>query len=80
MKRLADRIACNDFTPDFALHWMAKDLSYALQDASARNIPLRTASAALSVFEQAIAAGHGDEDFSAVSKLDVFTHAEDDVF
>ena len=76
VKRIADRIASNDFTPDFALRWMTKDLSYALQDASARNIPLRTASAALSVFEQAIAAGHGDEDFSAVSKLVVSAHAE----
>lgn len=69
VKRIADRIAANDFTPNFALHWMAKDLSYALQDASARNLPLQTAAAALSVFRQAIAAGHGDEDFSAVSKL-----------
>jgi 3-hydroxyisobutyrate dehydrogenase len=69
VKRIADRIASNDFTPDFALHWMAKDLSYALRDASAKNISLRTAAAALSVFQQAIAAGHGDEDFSAISKL-----------
>jgi 3-hydroxyisobutyrate dehydrogenase len=69
VKRIADRIAANDFTPDFALHWMAKDLSYALHDASTKNIPLQTAAAALSVFQKAIAAGHGDEDFSAVSKV-----------
>ena len=76
VKRVADRVASNDFTPDFALRWMAKDISYALQDASTRSIPLRTASAALSVFQEAIAAGHGDEDFSAVSKLSVSKPAE----
>jgi 3-hydroxyisobutyrate dehydrogenase len=69
VKRIADRIAADDFTPNFALHWMAKDLSYALRDASTKKIPLQTAAAALSVFQQAIADGHGEEDFSAVSKV-----------
>ncbi len=68
VKRIADRMASNDFTPNFALHWMAKDLSYALRNAADNGIPLQTAAAALSVFQQAIAEGHGDEDFSAVSK------------
>jgi 3-hydroxyisobutyrate dehydrogenase-like beta-hydroxyacid dehydrogenase len=48
---------------------MAKDLSYAVRDASAKSVPLQTAAAALAVFQQAIAAGFGEEDFSAVSKL-----------
>ena len=48
---------------------MAKDLSYALRDASTKGISLQTAAAALSVFQQAIAEGHGDEDFSAISRL-----------
>ena len=69
VKRVAERIAANDFTPNFALRWMAKDLAYALRDAASRGIALQTATAALSVFQQAIAEGHGDEDFSAVSKL-----------
>jgi 3-hydroxyisobutyrate dehydrogenase len=71
VKRIADRMATNDFTPNFALHWMAKDLSYALRNAADKGIQLQTAAAALSVFQQAIAAGHGDEDFSAVSKTAV---------
>jgi 3-hydroxyisobutyrate dehydrogenase len=71
VKRIADRMATNDFTPNFALHWMAKDLSYALRNAADSGIPLQTAAAALSIFQQAIAAGHGDEDFSAVSKTAV---------
>jgi 3-hydroxyisobutyrate dehydrogenase len=68
VKRIADRIATNDFTPNFALRWMAKDLAYALDGASRNGVALQTASAALSVFEQAIAEGLGNEDFSAVTK------------
>jgi 3-hydroxyisobutyrate dehydrogenase len=68
VKRMADRIAASDFTPNFALRWMAKDIGYAIDDASKNGISLQTADAALSVFKQAIAEGHGDEDFSAVSR------------
>jgi len=68
VKRVAERVAANDFTPNFGLRWMAKDLAYAIGTGSARGIPLRTASAALSIFEDAVAGGHGDEDFSAVAK------------
>jgi len=69
VKRVAERIAANDFTPNFALRWMAKDLAYALRDAFTKGISLQTAAAALALFQQAIAEGHGDEDFSAVAKL-----------
>jgi 3-hydroxyisobutyrate dehydrogenase len=69
LKRIADRMAANDFSPTFALRWMAKDVTYALADASARGVSLQTASAALAVLQQAIAQGHGDEDFAAVTKL-----------
>jgi 3-hydroxyisobutyrate dehydrogenase len=68
LKRMAERVARNDFTPIFALRWMAKDLAYALRGASDRGVSLPVAAAALGVFEQAIALGHGDEDFSAVVK------------
>jgi 3-hydroxyisobutyrate dehydrogenase len=68
VKRVADRVASNDFTPNFGLRWMAKDLAYVTRTASAKGIPLRTAAAALSIFQDAIAEGHGDDDFSAVAK------------
>lgn len=71
VKRVADRSAAGDFTPNFALRWMAKDLSYALGEASGRKISLQTAAAALSLFQRAVAEGYGDEDFSAVSKASV---------
>jgi 3-hydroxyisobutyrate dehydrogenase len=68
VKRVAERVAMNDFTPNFALRWMAKDLGYAVREASSEGISLQTAPAALAIFQQAIAEGHGDEDFSAVSR------------
>jgi 3-hydroxyisobutyrate dehydrogenase len=69
VKRVADRVLKNDYAPNFALRWMAKDLSYAVGEASRQKIPLQTATAALSVFERAVDDGYGDEDFSAVAKL-----------
>jgi 3-hydroxyisobutyrate dehydrogenase len=68
VKRMTARAAANDFTPNFPLHLMAKDLGYAIHEASDRGLPLQTATSALAVFKQAIAKGHGDEDFSAVIK------------
>jgi len=68
VKRVADRVATNDFAPNFALRWMAKDLAYALNEAQAMGLPFQTASAALAIFKHAIAKGLGDEDFSAVTK------------
>jgi 3-hydroxyisobutyrate dehydrogenase len=68
VKRMAERISASDFTPNFALCWMAKDIAYAVAEASKNGISLQTAAAALSVFKQAIAEGYGEEDFSAVSR------------
>ncbi len=69
VKRVAERSAANDFAPNFALRWMAKDLAYALDSASRRGVSLPIAATALAAFQKAIADGHGDEDFSAVTKL-----------
>src|SRR5262245_6723061 len=40
-KRVAERMAANDFEPNFALRWMAKDLAYAVETATARQLSLR---------------------------------------
>jgi 3-hydroxyisobutyrate dehydrogenase len=74
VKRVADRVGSGDYTPNFALRWMAKDLSYALREAEAKETTLRTVAAALSLFQHAIEEGHGDEDFSAVGKLSSRKH------
>lgn len=68
VKRVAERMAVNDYTPNFALRWMAKDLGYAVDCATSNKISLRTAEAALAVFQKAIAEGYGNEDFSAITK------------
>jgi 3-hydroxyisobutyrate dehydrogenase len=68
VKRVASRVANNDFDPNFTLRLMAKDLGYALQEGAARGINLQTASPALQIFQRAMDRGHGDEDFSAVTK------------
>jgi 3-hydroxyisobutyrate dehydrogenase len=66
VKRAVASIAASDFTPNFALRLMAKDLGYAIEEASRRGLALQTATSALGVFKHALADGLGDEDFSAV--------------
>jgi 3-hydroxyisobutyrate dehydrogenase len=68
VKRVAVGVPADDPTPNFLLRLMAKDLNYALESSSAKGITLQTAASALAIFKQAIAKGHGDEDFSAVVK------------
>jgi 3-hydroxyisobutyrate dehydrogenase len=68
LKRVASRVASDDFTPHFLMRLMAKDVSYALQEAKERGIHLQTAAAALAEFGQAIEDGHGEEDFTAVAR------------
>ena len=66
LKILTTRAAANDFTPNFALRLMAKDLTYAREEGARRGIAMNTATPAITDFEKAIAAGYGDKDFSAV--------------
>ena len=66
VKTLSARMTAPDFTPNFLLRLMAKDLTYAQQEAGALGLQLATAAAALTRFEKGIAAGHGDKDMSAV--------------
>lgn len=68
VQRAAARAFANDFTPNFPLHLMAKDLGYAIDQGSRFGQNLQTASSALAIFKDAIAKGYGDQDFSAVIK------------
>jgi 3-hydroxyisobutyrate dehydrogenase len=68
VNRMSATAASGDYTPNFVLRLMAKDLGYATDEAAHRGVKFRTAPAALEVFRQAIAAGYGEEDFSAVIK------------
>ena len=66
LKILTTRAAANDFTPNFVLRLMAKDLTYAREEGARHGIAMNTATPAITDFEKAIAAGYGDKDFSAV--------------
>ena len=66
VKTVTARMNAGDFTPNFLLKLMAKDLSYATKEGEARGAPLVTAPAALTLLQHAIEAGHGERDMSAV--------------
>jgi 3-hydroxyisobutyrate dehydrogenase len=66
LKVITTRAAANDFTPNFVLRLMAKDLTYAREEGARHGIAMNTATPAIADFEKAIAAGYGEKDFSAV--------------
>ena len=66
VKLLSTRMTAPDYTPNFLLRLMAKDLAYAGDEAARHSLDLQTAAAALTVFKHAIAAGDGDRDMSAI--------------
>lgn len=66
IKTVAGRMTASDYTPNFLLRLMAKDLAYARQEAAGRSLDLATAAAALKLFETGIAAGHGEKDIAAL--------------
>jgi 3-hydroxyisobutyrate dehydrogenase len=68
MKLLATRHGKKDYTPNFQLRLMAKDLRYAVEEAARNHVKLETGRVALDRFSQAAAAGLGDEDIAALIK------------
>jgi 3-hydroxyisobutyrate dehydrogenase len=69
VKRVAAQLGVEGGDPNFAVRLMAKDLAYAVKEASGKGIQLQTGASALEIYKQAVASGHGDEDFSAVTKV-----------
>jgi 3-hydroxyisobutyrate dehydrogenase len=66
VKLMAMRMTTPDYSPNFFLRLMAKDLGYAIEAAAGHGVPLQTGSAALGSFQRAIAGGYGDHDMAAV--------------
>ena len=66
VKLTAGRMMTPDFTPNFQLHLLAKDLGYAIHEARERSIDLTTAKTALALFQNAVAEGDGEKDMAAV--------------
>jgi 3-hydroxyisobutyrate dehydrogenase/2-hydroxy-3-oxopropionate reductase len=60
-----------DFTPNFAMKWMDKDVSLMLDSGKDLGVPLVLTGLTHQLFQIAIAAGHGDEDFcSSINVLE----------
>lgn len=66
VKAITARMKAADYTPNFFLRLLAKDLGYAIEEADRHALELATATTALEAFERAIVAGHGDKDMAAV--------------
>ncbi len=69
VKTVAPRMTSRDYTPNFLLALMAKDLTYSLQEGERRGVRLATVGSALEVFKLAMAKGFGEKDFSAVIEM-----------
>src|SRR6202142_327834 len=66
VRTVAGRMTAPDFTPNFMLRLMAKDIGYAIQEGGKLSVELVTAKAALEDFQKAIAAGLGEKDIAAI--------------
>jgi len=66
VKSSSARAMSGDPSVNFFLRWMAKDISYAMEEGAARGVPMQTAAAGLAVYQHAIDAGRGDRDLSAI--------------
>jgi 3-hydroxyisobutyrate dehydrogenase len=66
VKTLSGRMTARDYTPNFLLKLMAKDLTYALGEGRRHGLSLSTAASALELYERAIAGGRAEEDFSVI--------------
>jgi 3-hydroxyisobutyrate dehydrogenase len=66
LANLSARMTSRDYAVNFHLKLMAKDLQYAGEAAAEAGVKLTTAANARSLFEQAMAAGYGQQDMSAV--------------
>lgn len=65
-KTVVARMTAPDFTPNFLLRLMTKDIGYAIKEAAARGQKLSTAATALEIFQRAVNSGHGDKDMAAI--------------
>jgi 3-hydroxyisobutyrate dehydrogenase len=65
----AAQISAQNFTPNFALHLLHKDLGYALEEAGKYNVPLPTTAIAREFYRMAMMQGLGDRDFAAIAQV-----------
>jgi 3-hydroxyisobutyrate dehydrogenase/2-hydroxy-3-oxopropionate reductase len=58
-----------DFTTNFSVKWMHKDIGLMLESAAELNVPLPLTSLTRQMFQAAIAQGHGEEDICSTIKV-----------
>jgi 3-hydroxyisobutyrate dehydrogenase/2-hydroxy-3-oxopropionate reductase len=58
-----------DFTTNFAVKWMHKDIGLMLDSGAELNVPLPLTSLTRQIFQAAIASGHGEEDICSTIKV-----------
>src|SRR5690349_9710992 len=69
VKMVAERMVKRDYTPNFLVPLMVKDLDYAIETFAAQGIDLRDARAARERFSAAAAAGYQDQDIASVVEI-----------
>jgi 3-hydroxyisobutyrate dehydrogenase len=68
VKTVGARIMAGDYTVNFMMSLMRKDVGYAADEARRHGVELRMAAAAAELFDAAIEAGWGNADFAAVAE------------
>ncbi len=66
VKTMSARMTARDYTPNFLLKLLEKDLRYAIEEGDRRIASMTMATAARQLLQQAVTAGYGDRDMSAV--------------
>ncbi len=69
VKAVSARMAKSDYTVNFSMNLLRKDLTYAIDEAMLHGVPLTTVLTARELFLRATERGLGDRDFSAVVEL-----------
>ncbi len=69
VKTMNTRMTVRDYTPNFAMRLMAKDLGYSIAAAKQHGVELATVASALEVMKKAIAQDYGEKDFSSVVEI-----------
>lgn len=68
VKTVGARMMAHDYSVNFMMRLMRKDVGYAIAEARRCGVPLRTAATAAELFDAAIADGRGEADFAAVAE------------
>lgn len=68
VKTVGARMMARDYSVNFFMRLMRKDVGYAIEEARRCGVPLRTAAIAAEMFDRAITDGRGELDFAAVAE------------